>query len=523
MLTSQEKAYQKIESLFSSLVSPLSNSSLNMDEGDADETEEETGETEEYPSIIKNSIDIECQGKKYAYHLGEILRKKWNLWEVLHPSSVEKEEENPSQKGGSRLFFGGGSGKEENIEKQTVNPEVENNKIRLQFCLFTINTTAIVPFLEFWLVPNEQQILGFPEAEFIPSSDIHTDTVEEEEHAEFLDICRKQFLKMGIFQEGQEDIFTTKRMEQDYYGYIASPKEERLVYVFYQLSPPSGVLGTRAILDEMINQHRVMGQAVEPGLCSLFYSHPELLYIYGSPVNPIDSLFYGVNAEYRTSEEAAQEIPYCLYLCKDKREFSEEVEEGKAIETPVGKILGIEEEHYMSPKDKYQVEKRDMEKRGEGSLRSEDEYGYFYYFTNEPLGENGQSIQRYAVFVYNTDYRLDKSTMNTLKALNLEKRLIGGDYWKWNISITDWLNGGGISDFLQLRPRNSEDSSSAQGVVEDIPITKPEPEEQGAVEDISDKESEPEQEEPVYASIYFQRDDVPLWCIKHRICFTPFD
>jgi hypothetical protein len=38
-------------------------------------------------------------------------------------------------------------------------------------------------------------------------------------------------------------------------------------------------------------------------------------------------------------------------------------------------------------------------------------------------------------------------------------------------------------------------------------------EEQEAVEDINTE----------YASVYFQRDDVPLWCIKHRICFTCLD
>ena len=94
MLTSsQEKTYQKIDSLFSSS-SPVSetaatSSSLEEEGKKGEEMGEEIGE---YPIAIKKSIEIECQGKKYAYHLGEVLRKKWNLPDVSQSSS-EKEEE----------------------------------------------------------------------------------------------------------------------------------------------------------------------------------------------------------------------------------------------------------------------------------------------------------------------------------------------------------------------------------------------------------------------------------------------
>ena len=48
----------------------------------------------------------------------------------------------------------------------------------------------------------------------------------------------------------------------------------------------------------------------------------------------------------------------------------------------------------------------------------------------------------------------------------------------------------------------------------------------------TDSEEEEEEEkleniqetgETIYASIYFQRESIPLWCIKHRLCFTAID
>jgi hypothetical protein len=513
MITSQEKTYQKIESLFSSS-HPSSSSSLNnerIEEENQENTEQEKGE---FPVSIKKSIVIRCQDKNYAYHLGEVLRKKWNLWDVLH-GSEKQEEIQEVQKGSSRIFFGGGE--EEEVQNNMGN--IPETSFQLRFCFFSINTTAIVPFLKFWLVPGQEGTLGFPETSFAPSSDKNVETEEEEEHAEFLDICRKKFMEMGIFQEEQDEAFTTERMERDYHGYIVSPNEERVVYVFYQIpSFPTGVVGIWGCLDEILNRSQVLDKSVDTRIHSLFYAHSEILYIYGSPTNPIDAIYYGADSEYDSTNEAAQEIPYCLYLCKDKGEFSEEVQEGKAVETSAGMILGLEEQHYLSPRNKYQLSKNTDEK---SILRTEDEYGFFYYFTNENIEGKWEDVSRYAVFVYNTDYRFDKYTWNLLKSLDMENHLVGGDYWKWNFSMEDWTKGGGMLDFLQIRQSSepekerdmnlvSEESVKQEEVIEDIPENTDE--ETEIVEEVDGEE--------VYASVYFQRDGVPLWCIKHSLCFT---
>ena len=580
----QEKTYQTIDALFSGK-NKTGDKTDGKKESNLGDTEAEGEVVGEYPAVVKNSIEIECQGKKYAYHLGEVLNRKWSSESFQNPIPPKPRDNNKRMtKGGNRL----------GLEEQHHG----GKEIQLRFCLFTINTDAIVPFLEFWLVPNAENVLAFPETVFQVNEMEGGD--EEEEHAAFLDVCRKKMMELGIFTMEEEEVFTTERMERDYHGFISAPppEQEEVVYVFFQVRPPTGAgNGTTAILDEMLNRHKVLETLVDAKLRKLFYTHHELLYIYGSPVSPIDSLVYGEDSTYDVSNEAPQEIPYCLYLCQDKTEFSQDFQEGKAVETITGSILrGIEEPHYVSPKDKYQIVASDTATTtNKKSYRSEDEHGYFYYFTNELMGgEDVKVVKRYAVFVYNTDYRLDKDTLDALKSADLEKRLVGGSFWKWNFKLSDWMKGG--AQYLQFyynpvaakslkngdmivkkefteiitaskkrvpivsERLSSSDSSSdsdvseqratldinpmpeteEQEAVEDIPETEPETEAQEAVEDIPEPVEEEEEKKSEtaseseegavednanteYASVYFQRDDVPLWCIKHRICFTCLD
>ena len=565
----QEKTYQTIDALFSGK-KKTGDKTNGKKESNLGDTEAEGEVVGEYPAVVKNSIEIECQGKKYAYHLGEVLNRKWSSESFQNPTSKPRDNNKRMTKGGNRL----------GLEEQHHG----GKEIQLRFCLFTINTDAIVPFLEFWLVPNKENVLSFPETVFQMNVMVEGEEGEEE-HAAFLDVCRKKMLELGIFTtEEEEEVFTTERMERDYHGFISAPPgaedgvgQEEIVYVFYQIRPPIGAgNGIAAILDEMLNRHKVLETPVDAKIRSLFYTYPELLYIYGSPVSPIDSYVYGEDSTYDVSDEAPQEIPYCLYLCQDKTEFSQDFQEGKAVETITGNILrGIEEPHYMSPKDKYKIAASTADD-SEKLNRTEDEHGFFYYFTNELMGgEDVKVVKRYAVFVYNTDYRLDKDTLDALKSADLEKRLVGGSFWKWNFKLSDWMKGGAqylqfyynpvaakslkkgdmivkkefteiitakkrvpiVSERLSSSDSDSDSDISEQRATVDI-NPKLESEKQEAVEDIPETETEPEKQEAVedipaagvedntnteYASVYFQRDDMPLWCIKHRICFTCLD
>ena len=639
MFTSfQAKTYQQIADLFSPRsASAAAAIATKVGQEMNTKTHGEEGAMGKYSvaPIVKNSVEFECQGKKYAYHLGEVLKRKWEIPDIKPAKKV-------SRGGGHgglwmKLLGGGGA----SMDAQTAKRD-----FTVRFCLFGVNTDAITPFLEFWLVPNAENVLAFPEMEFEAMGlglDGGEDSEKEEEHAAFLDVCRRKFVELGITggqDEEAGEAYTTERMERDYHGYVFGPGEEdRVVYVFFQVLPGGeGAVGKLAILDEMLNRHKVLETPVDAKMRALFYNYPELLYIYGSPVSPIDSVVFGEDSEYDATEEAPQEIPYCLYLCQDKVKLSEESQEGKAVETATGKVLpGIEEPHYVSPKDKYQLTpgKTDLE-----HLRTEDKYGYFYYFTHELMGnEDVKMVKRYAVFMYNTDYCLDEETKALLKSSGLDKLMKGGSHLKREFDSRDWVSGGGggkggvervelyyapsteirkgdevivekeFVEEIYVKRRNtpvpeydneseSEDDLEME-MEEEQPVNRktldinPEPMEEGAVEDLEEPErtedsveeaveepveegavEEPEEgavdesveeepvedseegaveesveEEPVeepeegavediplplekpeedtdnteYASIYFQRDGVPLWCIKHRICFICLD
>ena len=642
MFTSfQAKTYQQIADLFSPRSAATAANGTDFGKEMNTKTHGEEGAIGKYSvaPIVKNSLDIECQGKKYAYHLGEVLKRKWELPDTKSANKV-------SRGGGHgglwmKLLGGGGGPGEGGVDGQMAKRE-----FTVRFCLFGVNTDAITPFLEFWLVPNAENVLAFPETVFeAMDSGLdggEGDSEEEEQHAAFLDVCRKKFVELGIAggqDEEAGEAYTTERMERDYHGYVFGPGEEdRVVYVFFQLLPGGeGAIGKLAILDEMLNRHKVLEMPVDAKMRDLFYNYPELLYIYGSPMSPIDSVVFGEDSEYDATEEAPQEIPYCLYLCQDKAKLTEEAQEGKAVETPTGNALpGIEEPHYVSPKDKYQLTpgKTDLE-----HLRTEDKYGYFYYFTHELMGdEDVKLVKRYAVFTYNTDYRLDEETKALLKSLELDKLMKGGSHLKRELESRDWVYGGDgkeraeqvefyyapsteirkgddvivakkfVEEIYVKRPNTPVPEEESESESEDLememeqPVKRkaldinPEPMEEVAVEDsveperTKDSEEEPvedseereeepveepaeeteedleeKEEEPVettepekdqdlvegavediplplekpasedleeeeedtenteYASVYFQRDEVPLWCIKHRICFTCLD
>jgi hypothetical protein len=606
-LSNQKNSYDKMKSLLLNSMKPYSKhqEEKKVEENPVlnevpNETVEDAivaeGAVGNIPIAIKESILIECQNKTYYYHLGEVLRKKWNTHELFYappppspsPSEEKKEEANDTldktKPFKPRYFFWNGGGedpdggmeKEKETEIGTMEPvtridQKKANSVTLRFCFFTVDTKAIVPFLKFWMTENKETgMYSFPESMFTPSMDTEE---EDEEHAEFLDACRKKFVDLGFFSspdnsndEEFDEMFTTERMERHFHGYLMEPDntpssdatEDKIVYVFYEIEPPEGAVGIYVILDEIVNLRQILGKPVEPSLSRMFYRHPELLYIYGSAVNPMDEYLYGTDEssssnQERTHTDAPQEIPYCLYLCRDKKPFSEDVEEGKAVETVSGKLLGVEEEHYMSPKDKYSVAKKGEDTNT--SLRTEDEYGFFFYFTNEPIEtEDKENAQRYAVFMYNTDYRLDTNTMEILKSLNLDKRLSGGSHWKKDFSFQDWKGGDVVMlQKIEIKENGAVDDSSYSSDVDSIADSDeeiPEPQNppklvvENAVENIpiaTQPESEPEEEEQekmevsstgedlaleesdeiVYSSIYFQRDGVPLWCVKNQICFTP--
>jgi hypothetical protein len=148
----------------------------------------------------------------------------------------------------------------------------------------------------------------------------------------------------------------------------------------------------------------------------------------------------------------------------------------------------------------------------------------------------------------------------------MEKRLVGGEHWKSIFSMEDWSKGGDTIVLMQLR-QSGIHNTEVKGAMDDTSEFTDWNDEETQSEEESE-ETQSEEEEPVpfnvdshiekdnashrlrdegaheveregavpgtvgshthtphttYASVYFQRDGIPLWCIKHRICFTALD
>ena len=494
-------------------------------------------ETETEIETERDALSVTCNGKKYYYCLGEILTKEFDptfLNAFMHDSDA-------------------------NAAAKSVKPPVA---YRIHFCIYQINVKAVVPFLEFWMTQtgyggadtNGKKIWEFPQFEVTLTPEamkdhslisdelltaisengkllgIYSETMAlnsenvlktmdgfieydtkpmEDDDNESDDMDMENSDEGGVesdAESGDEDISESDAesgLEKDngikggawFWGNAANPlAEKQELFIFM---PYSGLVemktenGTWAILDEIMNHQKIGDVSVSAFDSEIFYQNPDLMTLYGSESNPLDeereTVYHWMewNEKKPKSQcsisKVPQEIPYCLYLCEDKKEeddetdvlsedesseveeSSEEDEESSSESELEPKAKGgnedvLEEEkpavsEEKSPKEKYTLSEKEHITT---PPRVEDDYGYYWYFTNENM--SGQkNVKRYAVFMYNTYYNLETKTKEILAKLGMEM-------------------GEAVDDAMEI-----------------------------------------------HDSIYFQRDGIPLWCVKHAECFTEID
>ena len=493
-----------------------------LQQGD-DETEMETE---------RDALSVTCNGKKYYYCLGEILSKEFDptfLNAFMHESDA-------------------------NASAESVKPPVS---YRIHFCIYQINVKAVVPFLEFWMTQtgyvgsdtNGQKIWEFPQFEVTLTPEAMKDHSLISD--ELLTAISENGKKLGIYSEtmalNSENVlqtmdgfieYDTKPMKDDDKTDVSDVSEdmdmekndeesgdeemsesgdeemsengdkkdveikggawfwENAVKPFakkqemFLFMPFSGVSemkmenGTWAILDEIMNHQKIDDVPVAAFDSEIFYQNPDLMTIYGSDINPLDEERKTVYTWIEWNDKkpksqcsiskVPQEIPYCLYLCEDKKDESEDESEDEELEPEMDQkakggnenVLeekpGVEEEkpgvevsEEKSPKEKYILSEKEHVTT---PPRVEDDYGYYYYFTNINISPNAK---RYAVFMYNTYYDIDKKSKEILAKLGMD---------------TD-----------------ADEMNDAENAIE------------------------------IHDSIYFQRDGIPLWCVKHSECFAEID
>lgn len=472
----------------------------------------------------RDALSVTCNGKKYYYCLGEILTKEFDptfLNAFMHDLSDDVN----------------------SASNKSVKPPVT---YRIHFCIYQINVKAIVPFLEFWMSQtgyggadtNGQKIWEFPQFEVTLSEEAMKDHALVSD--ELLTAISENGKKLGIYSEtmvlNSENVLQTMDgfieydtkpsedvseddksedmevnnndeggVESDsgsdsesgdednvkkdmvkggawFWGNTANPlaeKQEMFLFLPYTgLGKTEN--GTWAILDEIMNHQKIGDVPVSVFDSEIFYQNPDLMTLYGSDINPLDEERETVHTWMEWNEKkpksrcsiskVPQEIPYCLYLCEDKKEeLEEEMSEDENLDESESepelepelepKVKGGNEDHSEeksaevseTPKEKYTLSEKEYVTT---PPRVEDDYGYYWYFTNENI--SGQpNFKRYAVFMYNTYYDLEQKSKEILEKLGMD----------------------------------TDETSDAE----------------------------------IHDSIYFQRDGIPLWCVKHAECFAEID
>ena len=483
-------------------------------------------ETETEIETERDALSVTCNGKNYYYCLGEILSKEFDpafLNAFMHDSS-------------------------EDVASKTVKSHVS---YRIHFCIYQINVKAVVPFLEFWMTQtgyggadtNGQKIWEFPQFEMTLSSEamkdhglisdelltaisengkllgiysedmslnsenvlktmdgfVEYDTKPIEEMSDKSDDMENEDVENGDeegVESGDEDDAEKEMIKGGAWFWVNADNPLAEKHEIFLFMPYSGLSemktenGTWAILDEIMNHQKIGDVPVSAFDSEIFYQNPDLMTLYGSDINPLDEERETIHRWMEWNDKkpksqcsvskVPQEIPYCLYLCEDKKESEESDDESSDDESSEmessddessemeSKAKGGHEDVLEKPEEEEVEEKSPKEKYNLSEKehittppRVEDEYGYYYYFTSENM--SGQkNAKRYAVFMYNTYYDLEKKTKEILSKL-------------------------GVNDIGDVDAETGDDAME------------------------------------IHDSIYFQRDGVPLWCVKNSECFTEID
>ena len=153
----------------------------------------------------------------------------------------------------------------------------------LLLCPYVINSEGRNPFVQYGLVPGDNDAWTFPQFSFRCASNIvHEDEERSAKQVYFENECMKYLLSFAEPTEDAEQLF-----EGLYKGYRV---DGTTIYVilnmegFQMREKQSHVLAT---IDEIVNLHACRTKAIESSVYSLFYQERELLHLYNGLRQPI--------------------------------------------------------------------------------------------------------------------------------------------------------------------------------------------------------------------------------------------
>ena len=149
---------------------------------------------------------------------------------------------------------------------------------KIHICCYKINDLCVLPFIQYFLVENDDGKLHFPMFEFKCATNITIDEDEEfsPKHVFFQNECMKFLLKYAkpLEENNDEDL-----MKNIYKGFVTSKTNDNSLYVILNCNELEFEKDTFGTIDELLNKHSISNKTIEPEAYQLFYNSPELMQI----------------------------------------------------------------------------------------------------------------------------------------------------------------------------------------------------------------------------------------------------
>jgi hypothetical protein len=273
----------------------------------------------------------------------------------------------------------------------------------IYFCIFQVNDTCKEPFLEYLLEKNPST-----GKYHFPSITLETIKGESNETL-FQTKCDERIISQASLDD-------TDSLRTHYRGFLENEdkntgSKEDCLYVFYDMTHVEFRRTENqqwAIMDELINERKVLGTEIDLAVFTLFYSHPHLISLVNERGDRVS-------------------LPICLYLCE---KIDQELEQGQS--------LGERDYEY-----------RNVVRSGNDQMDSKslvrdsvehDIFGDVFIFSVYPLVENG-SVKRFAVFVGEPLYILNKKTpLRKIASLQSDENREADGQVGHNVSIDDYMS-----------------------------------------------------------------------------------
>ena len=144
----------------------------------------------------------------------------------------------------------------------------------IYICGYQIENSAVLPFSKFFMIQQDSEYV-FPNFQFKCPRNIVTDEEEYPQHTHFQNICTTFLLKYFTLLDVDDMDF-----ENSYKGFHKSETLENTIYVVFDITQfQLKEIGEYAIIDEIMNTHKILDKLIVTACYNIFYELPELIHI----------------------------------------------------------------------------------------------------------------------------------------------------------------------------------------------------------------------------------------------------